>query len=280
MQGVKGAKMNWKNRLTNYNFWISIVSAVLLILQAFEFQFDIMYINEIATAVLGLLVVIGIINDPTKNAAKKETKTEKVEKTENAEAEKVENNIAEIKAEETPVEEKELAGKLANENIESVEEQTFPIDEEDEIIDDIDENDIKNLVDVALAEELNENNNFKEMFKNLLNLLNNNEKTSKISENLENSSEKTENLNNVNVEKFEEIKPEILTETIVEKEVVEEIANKKVEEVCENIELQNNENIKEDKIQQEEIKTENSIENNVQPVAETEVQASSFNIVN
>ena len=272
--------MNWKNRLTNYNFWISIVSAVLLILQAFEFQFDIMYINEIATAVLGLLVVIGIINDPTKNAAKKETKTEKVEKTENAEAEKVENNIAEIKAEETPVEEKELAGKLANENIESVEEQTFPIDEEDEIIDDIDENDIKNLVDVALAEELNENNNFKEMFKNLLNLLNNNEKTSKISENLENSSEKTENLNNVNVEKFEEIKPEILTETIVEKEVVEEIANKKVEEVCENIELQNNENIKEDKIQQEEIKTENSIENNVQPVAETEVQASSFNIVN
>jgi len=75
--------MNWKNRFTNYNFWISIVSAVLLILQAFEFQFDIMYINEIATAVLGLLVVIGIINDPTKtsvkvenNVAKKENKKE------------------------------------------------------------------------------------------------------------------------------------------------------------------------------------------------------------
>ena len=58
--------MKWKNRLTNYNFWISIVSAVLLIFQAFNFEFDIAYINEIATAVLGLLVVIGIISDPTK----------------------------------------------------------------------------------------------------------------------------------------------------------------------------------------------------------------------
>lgn len=65
--------MKWRNRLTNYNFWISIVSAVLLILQAFEFQFDIAYINEIATAVLGLLVVIGIISDPTKAYSKEET---------------------------------------------------------------------------------------------------------------------------------------------------------------------------------------------------------------
>ena len=91
--------MNWKNRFTNYNFWISIVSAVLLILQAFKFQFDIVYINEIATAVLGLLVVIGIINDPTKtsvkienSAVKKETK--KVDKVEENEVNKaVENTV-------------------------------------------------------------------------------------------------------------------------------------------------------------------------------------------
>ena len=62
--------MNWKNRLTNYNFWISIVSAILLILQAFKFEFDIAYISEIVTAVLGLLVVIGIISDPTKTTVK------------------------------------------------------------------------------------------------------------------------------------------------------------------------------------------------------------------
>lgn len=65
--------MKWKNRLTNYNFWISIISAVLLIFQAFDINFDIAYINEIATAVLGLLVVIGIISDPTKTFSKTET---------------------------------------------------------------------------------------------------------------------------------------------------------------------------------------------------------------
>lgn len=89
-----------KNRLTNYNFWISMVSAVLLIFQAFDLQFDIEYINEIVTAVLGLLVVIGIISDPTKsstssssnsslanqstqtaNTASEETKGENVEAT-------------------------------------------------------------------------------------------------------------------------------------------------------------------------------------------------------
>ena len=46
--------MNWKNRLTNYNFWISIFSAALLILQALKIEFDIAYVNEIFTAVLGL----------------------------------------------------------------------------------------------------------------------------------------------------------------------------------------------------------------------------------
>lgn len=94
-----------KNRLTNYNFWISMVSAVLLIFQAFDLQFDIEYINEIVTAVLGLLVVIGIISDPTKsstssssnstasnqstqtgNTASEETKGENVEVTEEASA--------------------------------------------------------------------------------------------------------------------------------------------------------------------------------------------------
>ena len=90
--------MKWKNRLTNYNFWISIISAALLILQAFKFEFDIAYINEIATAVLGLMVVIGIISDPTKtyssqenvtkNSSKEtpqeETKKEEVEKKDEA----------------------------------------------------------------------------------------------------------------------------------------------------------------------------------------------------
>ena len=65
--------MNWKNRLTNYNFWISMFSAVLLILQALKIKFDIAYVNEIFTAVLGLLVVIGIISDPTRTSVKQDS---------------------------------------------------------------------------------------------------------------------------------------------------------------------------------------------------------------
>ena len=163
--------MNWKNRFTNYNFWISIVSAVLLILQAFEFQFDIMYINEIATAVLGLLVVIGIINDPTKtsvkvekNVAKKENKAEvnkeiplvqeetlKVEETTNTKVE------CEAKVEEN----------LVEENFNTVEqmEENFPINEQGEIDAEYNENDFKNLIEKISADINEEENNFKEMFK-------------------------------------------------------------------------------------------------------------------
>ncbi len=75
--------MKWKNRLTNYNFWISIISAVLLLLQAFDFEFDILYVNEILTAVLGLLVVIGIISDPTRIMVDSNTKTKENKSTEN-----------------------------------------------------------------------------------------------------------------------------------------------------------------------------------------------------
>ena len=83
--------MNWKNRLTNYNFWISMFSAALLVLQALKIEFDIAYVNEIFTAVLGLLVVIGIISDPTRTTIKSnetkvnyevENETLKEEKTE------------------------------------------------------------------------------------------------------------------------------------------------------------------------------------------------------
>lgn len=105
--------MKWKNRLTNYNFWISIVSAVLLILQAFEINFDIAYINEIATAVLGLLVVIGIISYPTKssvsNNAVNEVLSDSV-KTKPINEEKVEDDVKD----------------------KMIEEQTIPFDAEDE----------------------------------------------------------------------------------------------------------------------------------------------------
>ncbi len=82
--------MNWKNRLTNYNFWVSIFSAIILILQALKIDLDFIYVNEIVTAVLGLLVVIGIINDPTKSSKTNE-KTQSVSDKE-AKSENAENN--------------------------------------------------------------------------------------------------------------------------------------------------------------------------------------------
>ena len=75
--GRKGANMKWKNRLTNYNFWISIASASLLILRAFDVKMDIANINEIVTAVLGLLVMIGIVNDPTRSSKDDQKTTQK-----------------------------------------------------------------------------------------------------------------------------------------------------------------------------------------------------------
>lgn len=61
----KGDRMS---RFKNYNFWISMVSAVLLVLQnLFDIKLDIAFVNEAVSSVLGILVVIGIINDPTKS---------------------------------------------------------------------------------------------------------------------------------------------------------------------------------------------------------------------
>lgn len=101
--------MNWKNRLTNYNFWISMFSAVLLILQALKIEFDVAYVNEIFTAVLGLLVVVGIIIDPTKTTTKTTNQTS-VEKTK-----EIEEN-AENGTEKLPIDEKNETDNINNEN--------------------------------------------------------------------------------------------------------------------------------------------------------------------
>lgn len=85
--------MNWKNRLTNYNFWISIFSAVLLILQALKIEFDIAYVNEIFTAVLGLLVVIGIISDPTRTTVKTNEKVKEETKVEDVKEQVEDKNL-------------------------------------------------------------------------------------------------------------------------------------------------------------------------------------------
>ena len=58
-----------KTRLTSYDFWVRIVSAVVLILRIilskFGINIDSAFILDIATLVAGFLVVVGIINEPT-----------------------------------------------------------------------------------------------------------------------------------------------------------------------------------------------------------------------
>ena len=136
--------MNWKNRLTNYNFWISIISAVLLILQALKIEFDIAYINEIATAVLGLLVVIGIISDPTRILTKNTNLAEKTETKSNSKQEEiikeVENKKQEIVDEVDNNEQEEI---VEEENLNL---QSLPSDEQVTFDNNIVQNDIENIV--------------------------------------------------------------------------------------------------------------------------------------
>ncbi len=51
-------------KFKNGGFWVSLVSAILLILQAiFGWKIDNALVTEISSSVLGLLVVVGIIKD-------------------------------------------------------------------------------------------------------------------------------------------------------------------------------------------------------------------------
>lgn len=144
--------MKWKNRLTNYNFWISIVSAVLLILQAFDFEYDIAYVNEIATAVLGLLVVIGIINDPTKSSSSSSDDNK-------GSTEVTSENTTETEIEKTEIEEALNTEKNQTECInaesENNNDKVIPIEQENEANFNTDKNDFEVLVESIKADLLN-----------------------------------------------------------------------------------------------------------------------------
>lgn len=53
-----------KERFKNYGFWISLVSGAIMVMQALGLRVNVPYVNEVITAVLGVLVVLGIINNP------------------------------------------------------------------------------------------------------------------------------------------------------------------------------------------------------------------------
>ena len=66
-------KINWKVRIKNKNFWISIIPAILLVIQAvahvFGYTLDLGDLGNnliaVVDAVFVVLVLLGIVTDPT-----------------------------------------------------------------------------------------------------------------------------------------------------------------------------------------------------------------------
>ena len=135
-------------------------------------------------------------------------------------------------------------------------EENFPINEQGEIDAEHNENDFENLIETISLDFREED--FKEMFKNLLNLLKNNEKTSKKSEISQNFSKNEEVLTEIKLTETE-IKPAEIFED--SKEIVKENNTETKKEEEQIVELPNNENVTEQENQ-------------------TEISASSFKIVN
>lgn len=65
--------INWKVRIANKAFWISIIPAVLLLIQVvaavFGFQLDLGDLGnkllDVVNAVFAVLVILGVVADPT-----------------------------------------------------------------------------------------------------------------------------------------------------------------------------------------------------------------------
>lgn len=65
--------INWTVRIKNKNFWLAVIPAVLLLVQTvaavFGYTLDLGEIGNrliaVVNAVFGVLVVLGVVNDPT-----------------------------------------------------------------------------------------------------------------------------------------------------------------------------------------------------------------------
>ncbi|MFE7820609.1 phage holin [Priestia megaterium] len=69
--------MRLPNRFKNYALWVAMASLVLLVLQAFGLPIVEAEYNRVVSAVLSVLVLAGVINNPSQGSGfKDEDKTE------------------------------------------------------------------------------------------------------------------------------------------------------------------------------------------------------------
>lgn len=66
--------MTIKDKLKSYNFWITLVSAIILLLQVFgekfNFKIDSTFIIDVTTALCSIFVILGIISVPKSKTTK------------------------------------------------------------------------------------------------------------------------------------------------------------------------------------------------------------------
>lgn len=73
LKGRNIMKINWKVRIKNKNFWLTVIPAALLLIQAvaaaFGFTLDLGDIGNklkaVVNAIFGVLAILGIVTDPT-----------------------------------------------------------------------------------------------------------------------------------------------------------------------------------------------------------------------
>lgn len=61
-----------RDKIKNYGFWISLASSIFLLLQALGLRIDIPVFNEVVTALMGVLVVLGIVSNPSQGSGYKD----------------------------------------------------------------------------------------------------------------------------------------------------------------------------------------------------------------
>ena len=65
-----------KDKFKSYSFWVGLVASIMLVVkflaEQFGFKIDEEEINNFVNSILGILTVLGVINNPTKNEDNKE----------------------------------------------------------------------------------------------------------------------------------------------------------------------------------------------------------------